>query len=50
MLCVRIQAYVNLISGDWEDDRVNNRAKQVKQVSVDKLNAIDNNYLQGICQ
>ena len=24
--------YVNLISGGWEDDRVNDGAKQVKQV------------------
>ena len=51
--------YVDLISGGWEDDRVNDGAKQVKQVirwsgeqvkqvKVDKLDVIDNVYLWGI--
>ena len=50
---------VDLISGGWEDDRVNDIAKQVKQVirwsgeqvkqvKVDELDMIDNDYLRGI--
>ena len=50
---------VDLISGGWEDDRVNDIAKQVKQVirwsgeqvkqvNVDELDVIDYVYLWGI--
>ena len=47
---------VDLISGGWEDDGVNDIAKQVirwlgeqvKQVKVDELDVIDNDYLRGI--
>ena len=47
-----LEQFVDLISGGWEDDKINDRVndvvKQVKQVKVDKLDAIDNDYLRGI--